>query len=302
MSSTEQCQICRVQLVASDSVIKCSDCSSKYHTGKCAGVSDTTIKSKGEPYRNAWRCAVCRRSKSRPQPPEKPSFDPDTQDIRTWLKSIHEKLEYLMPLKETVESIEDSVQFMSERYDELLTRTERNEQEVRDLKRRLEKVEAQDDELVQMRREVDDLEWRSRRLNLEFHGIQTAENEDLVSEINKLAAKIKLPLLDKNDIVAIHRLPSKKDKIPGVICRFAKQTDRDMWWQNRKKLSDAHEDLFLLENLTKRTRTLLFETKVWAKANNFKYVWHHNNKVLMRKVGGDPVVVVTNACDRDRLR
>lgn len=207
-----------------------------------------------------------------------------------------------MPLKETVESIEDSVQFMSERYDELLTRTERNEQEVRDLKRRLEKVEAQDDELVQMRREVDDLEWRSRRLNLEFHGIQTAENEDLVSEINKLAAKIKLPLLDKNDIVAIHRLPSKKDKIPGVICRFAKQTDRDMWWQNRKKLSDAHEDLFLLENLTKRTRTLLFETKVWAKANNFKYVWHYNNKVLMRKVDGDPVVVVTNACDRDRLR
>ncbi|XP_077550831.1 uncharacterized protein LOC144164192 [Haemaphysalis longicornis] len=159
---------------------------------------------------------------------------------------------------------------MSERYDELLTLMERNEQE--DLKRRLEKVEAQDDELVQMRREVDDLEWRSRRLNLEFHGIQTAENEHVVSEINKLAAKIKLPLLNKNDIIAIHRLPSKKDKIPGVIRRFAKQTDRDMWWQNRKKLSDAHEDLFVLENLTKRARTLLFQTKVWAKANNFKYV------------------------------
>lgn len=301
MSSIEQCLVCSVKLDANDSVITCSDCDGKYHTGKCAGISDTTIKSKGELYRSAWRCAICRRSKSRPQPPEKCSIDPDTQDIRIWMKAINDKLEYLMPLKETVESIEDSVQFMSERYDELLARTERNEQEVKELKRRIEKVEAQDDELVHLTKEVDNLEWRSRRLNLEFHGIQKTENENLLSEINKLAAEIKLPLLEENDIVALHRLPSKKDKVPGIICHFAKQTDRDTWWLNRKKLHAAHENLFVQENLTRRTRILLSETKVWAMANNFKYVWHNNNKVLVRKADGESVVAISNACDRDNL-
>nr|XP_050027907.2 LOW QUALITY PROTEIN: chromosome partition protein MukB-like [Dermacentor andersoni] len=216
------------------------------------------------------------------------------------LVSINEKLEYLLPLKQTVESVEDTVQFMSVQYDELLTRIEKNEREVKELKHRIERVEAKDSEMMQLKTEVDDLEWRSRKLNLEFHGIKQVQNENLLLEINKLTVLNNLPQLLENDIVATHRLPSKADKAPGIICRFANQAIRDKWWQSRKKLSSENTSVFLSENLTKRTRALLFESKLWAKADNYKYVWH-NNKVLVRKTDGANAVVISNSSDRKKL-
>ncbi|XP_070377192.1 uncharacterized protein [Dermacentor albipictus] len=213
------------------------------------------------------------------------------------LVSINEKLEYLLPLKQTVESVEDTVQFMSEQYDQLLTRIEKNERKVKELKHIIEGVEAKDSEMMQLKPEVDDLEWRSRKLNLEFHGIKQVQNENLLVEINKLTVLNKLPQLLENDIVATHRLPSKADKAPGIICCFANEAIGDKWWQSRKKLSSENNSVFLAENLTKRTRALLFGTKLWAKTNNYKYVWHNNNKVLVRKTDGANAVVISNSSD-----
>lgn len=302
MPLDEHCGSCDMQLEELDSKIDCSDCRSVYHTGKCAGISDATIKSKGEQYRSAWRCSNCRRSKGRTPQLDRSSNDTDDQDVRALLKSINEKLEYLLPLKETVDSVEDTVQYMSDQYDELLTRVEKNEREVRELKHRVDKIEKQDDEITQLKNEMDCLEWRSRKLNLEFHGIKAMKDENLIDEINKLATLNNLPQLQESDIVSTHRLPSKQDKIPGIICRFAKQSVRDKWWQNRKTLCQGNDSIFVLENLTKRTRTLLTETKLWAKANNYKYVWHNNNKVLVRKADGQNAVVISCSSDRDKLK
>ncbi|XP_065308124.1 uncharacterized protein [Dermacentor albipictus] len=301
MSPGGQCKVCEEECDDSEKSMTCSECDCTYHTGKCAGVSDTTVKSKGEAYRRAWRCTTCRRSTSRSQLAEKMAKQPDAQDdVRVWLKTINDKLDLLLPLKESVESLEDAVHFMSEQYDQLLTRTEKNEHDVADIKGRLLKLEERE-EVTQLKAEVDYLEWQSRKLNLEFHGIPQTYNENLLEEINALAGKAELPQLLQHDIVAIHRLPAKKGKTPAVICRFAKQMNRDEWWQNRKKLSCV-DKLFLQENITKRTRALLFEVKNWAKINGFKYVWHHNGRVLVRKTDGENAVAISSSSDLSKLR
>ncbi|KAG0415091.1 hypothetical protein HPB47_007755, partial [Ixodes persulcatus] len=61
--------------------------------------------------------------------------DLETHDVRQMLKVINEKLDQLLPLREVVEGIEDSMQFWSEQYDKLRERTEQNEKDIRDLKR-----------------------------------------------------------------------------------------------------------------------------------------------------------------------
>lgn len=169
------------------------------------------------------------------------------------------------------------------------------------MKQRLEKIETRDDEVAHLINEVDNLEWRSRRLNLEFHGIQQTANEDLLGKINALAAEIEIPQLLESDIVSIHRQPIDKNKIPGVICRFAKQAQRDVWWQNRKKIRSLDENCFVMENLTKRTRALLFETKNWAKTKHIKYVWHSNGRILARKTDGERAMVISSLCDLEKL-
>lgn len=78
--------------------------------------------------------------------------------------------------------------------------------------------------------QLDDLEWRNRKLNLEIHGVPQTEGENLLSKLNALAGESGLPQLSEHDITAIHRLPAKRDKVPGIICRFARQSMRDKWW------------------------------------------------------------------------
>ena len=215
------------------------------------------------------------------------------------MKAISDKLDQLLPLKEKIDGIEDALQLLSDQYDDLLSRTERNEREVKELKKRVEKVESRDSEVAQLKDELDNLEWRSRRLNLEFHGIKGTQSENLLDKINALTAQNKLPPLTQKDVVAIHRLPARKDKTAGIICRFARQADRDAWWQNRKKLQETDDNIFMLENLTKKTRTLLHDVKNWAKAKKYKYVWHSNGRILVRKADGLKAQVVTSVGDLD---
>ncbi|KAH8036941.1 hypothetical protein HPB51_007540 [Rhipicephalus microplus] len=131
--------------------------------------------------------------------------------------------------QDVVEGIEDSLQFWSEQYDDLLRRVEQNEHHIKELRRRTEKLETQNSNVSEMEAEINNPEWRSRRLNLEFHGIMPTENEDLLNKVNALAPDVELPPLQDDAVAAIHRLPSKKGKIPGIICRFTRQADRDKW-------------------------------------------------------------------------
>lgn len=295
------CQKCQEALTESDVSITCSECDCRYHIGKCAGISAKTVKAKGEVYCKAWRCATCRSAKMRLQPVEQLSSDSDMQDIRIWLKTINEKLDQVLEVKATVGNIEDSLQFMSEQYDELLARTGKNERAVKEMHNRLDKLETGDKEIAKLESVVDNLEWRSRQLNLEFHGLEVTKNEDLLAKINSLSEQLELPPLSKDDVVAIHRLPARRDKIPGIICCFAKRADRENWWENRKKLVRSDESPFILENVTRRARALLFEAKNWAKEANFKYVWHNNGRVLVRKADRDKVAVVTCVGDLSKL-
>lgn len=69
----------------------------------------------------------------------------------------------------------------------------------------------------------------------------------------------------------------------------------------KQKLSSLDKGFFLTENLTKRTRALLFETKNWAKEMNFKYAWHANGRVLVRKADGDDPIHVSCTADLYKL-
>nr|XP_037288234.1 LOW QUALITY PROTEIN: uncharacterized protein LOC119181152 [Rhipicephalus microplus] len=226
------------------------------------------------------------------------SNESDQQNIRIILKNICSKLDQLLPLKEVVEGIEDSLQFWSEQYDELRKTTEKHTtaagREMKELRRRIEILEKSESDVNQLQAEINALEWKSRCLNLQFHGNKQTEKENLIDKLNELATQLELPQLSANDVVVVHRLPSKKDKIPGIICHFTKQADRDRWWLNRNKLRERNDAIFMKENGTKRTRALLFEAKNWAKGQ-CNYVWHNNGRVLVRKADGEQAVVISTA-------
>lgn len=111
----------------------------------------------------------------------------------------------------------------------------KQDKELAQLKKRMSAVESQQQtlETEQIRQDLDDLEWQSRKLNLEFHGIPFTDDEDPLSKVNAVAAKMQVPALAASDVVSIHRLPTSRDRVPAIIVRFANQSIKDVFLERR---------------------------------------------------------------------
>lgn len=149
--------------------------------------------------------------------------------------TMNGKLDDLMELKSTVQKIESSVDMMSSQYDKILEHMRKQDKELAQLKKRMSAVESQQQtlETEQIRQDLDDLEWQSRKLNLEFHGIPFTDDEDPLSKVNAVAAKMQVPALAASDVVSIHRLPTSRDRVPAIIVRFANQSIKDVFLERR---------------------------------------------------------------------
>lgn len=68
--------------------------------------------------------------------------------------------------------IELAEQVMSEKYDEVLARLLQQDNDLKNLKRRVERIEQTDptEEAKQLRESIHEFRWRSRRLNVEILG------------------------------------------------------------------------------------------------------------------------------------
>lgn len=282
--------------------LSCGACDYFYHFGDCSGVAESTFKTKGESWRKAWNCPTCRAVKARGSQSGRSKKESD-DNVASILVGINEKLEKLMTLKNTVESIEQSVQLMSDQYDELLVHVRHQDKEISQIKKRVDALERREQSggAHQLMQDVNELEWQSRKLNLEFHGIPVSENEDLLSKVNDVASKINVPELSVTDVVSIHRLPAARDKVPGIIVRFARQSVKDAFLAKKSELNRLKIYCFILENLTKRNKVLLTATKDWARNHDYKYVWHKNGRIYIRQKDGERAIIVRSESDLDEI-
>lgn len=267
-------------------------------------MTDRSLRSKKSSVRKQWKCSDCREGKLGDSEEDTPGNETIPPSVSHQLATVIRKLDELLPLKQTVHEMECSIQNMSLKFDEAMQRLDSQEKDIKFLKKRVEKIEneAGPKVLTEVQEAVNDLEWRSRRLNLEFHGLPVTPNEDLLLKINELATVLDVPQLAPTDVTAIHRLPAKPDKIPGVIVHYNRQADRDLWLSKRAKLKEPKNGVFILENITKRNRELLNVAKQWAAENGFRFAWHSNGKILLRKDAGDRIIVVKSEAQLSTLR
>lgn len=298
------CPSCSEQVKRTELKLDCSECKYNYHLLPCSGVSEATFISKGNALRKSWKCQTCKTAKSRGiQSAKEENAPEEIPNITVMLSAINAKLDSLMSLKETVGGIEKSMQEMSDKYEEVLREMKEHSKEMKQLKKRVERLERTDAEMEikTLRQQVNDLEWRGRKLNLEFHGIPRTDNEDLLVKVNEIARKLAVPDLTMNEVAAVHRLPCKPDKTPGIIVRFVHQTTKDQWLNKRSALKKGKDNAYILENLTTHDRALLREAKEWSKETNYKYVWYRNGNVLVRKKERDQVHVIRSLDDLHKL-
>lgn len=280
--------------------ITCPECQFTYHFGTCCGIAESTFKARNAKSQKAWRCETC--SVTKRSQTAKAKKDAEI-DVTSLLASMNLKLNSLLSMKETVSAIETSVQNMSDQYDELLKSVGQHDKDIKSLTKRVEKIEnaGTEGQLAELKRELNRLEWHNRKQNLEIHGVPQTANENLLSLVNEVAAKLDVPTLVPCEIVSMHRLPTKPDKIPGIILHFAQQPTRDRWLDKRRNLKRPKDNEYILENMTRQDKALLWSTKQWAREHNFQYVWHRNGNIFVRRKTGDPAKTVKSEHDLSNM-
>lgn len=140
-------------------------------------------------------------------------------DIAGVLVTINEKLDSLMLLKETVRNIDDEMQMLSNKYDQIPVKINDPDRAIMDLTERVERMEKADVEkqAIQLKTEVNELQWRSRQANPDINGVAQNDDQNLLMHVNNLARTLNVPELTDVDVAALHRLAAKHGKIPGIF-------------------------------------------------------------------------------------
>lgn len=112
MSSNDDvlCARCDDLLPDDSHFMSCTECQSQYHLSDCSGVPARNFKAKRKSLINSWKCRGCKKGGASSSQKSKQTQE---HSIAVILAGITAKLDTLMTLKETVESIEKSQQLIS---------------------------------------------------------------------------------------------------------------------------------------------------------------------------------------------
>ena len=159
-----------------------------------------------------------------------------------------------------------------------------------------------------------DLEQYGPRLNLEFEGIPEQKEENVTNIVIDIAKNLNADA-SFSDISIAHRLPPKwhdksdgSSRPPTIIAQFTNKRIRNAIYLRKKEAQNIKDflvpemtKLFVNENLTRYRKKLFRSTKRAAKANNYKFFWAVNGKILVKKDDNAPVIAIQSESDIDNL-
>lgn len=330
--------MCLKEVSSDGKCMVCCECGSSYHLGSCAGIKESTYTTMGAQKRAKWRCRTCRSADSasarasvyEESEDDTPSDDQFSVfnaklDLLLSMKATVDKLvtlpakvDELLTLKpavqilqETIQKIQVTVDDLSTKYHSVLVKATENEKNVCEIQAHLTEVVAtvkeQECTIQQLRGDVNYLEQRSRSTNLEIHGLPHNKGEKLELVVAELAVKLHLPPLQETDVLAIHRLSSKRDVVPAVLIRFSSAKLWEAWMGCRGQLRALNRSgdlpkIYFNENLTRVNRELHWLARTKAKEVNFKFVWVRGGKIFAKKEEGAPLIRVNVVDDVKKIQ
>lgn len=218
--------------------------------------------------------------------------DKITKMLNDWFIKQDSKMTKIM---EDFADVKTSVEFMSAQYDALLNKFTAVQGEVKNLERRVFKLEQSDEQMGDLKDKLEAMEQRARQCNVELGNLPERKSEKLQDVVLSIGTAIKHPI-SRSDIVAVHRVPhaDSKNKLPrNVVIKFQSQLLRDDMLAAYRVAKGVHSDeinipgdrkrLFLNEHLTLNNKILFREVREAAKIHSYKYVWIKHGAILVRK-------------------
>lgn len=225
----------------------------------------------------------------------------------------------------TIESLKSSLQFISDKYDNILksvqnlkTGNTALQLENKSLKHKVFNLRR---DLDQSRTVTNNMEQYSRRDCIEIKGIPGTPEEDTTSIAIKTASLMGLTL-SREDISISHRLskPSYSEAMsgptgtgerrgtPNIIVKFVRRETRDAFYRARRKLAGkttddldlgryASNNIYISESLSPANRELFKSCLTFKKNRKYRFIWTHNGRIYLRKEENSPAIMINSQKD-----
>ena len=211
---------------------------------------------------------------------------------------------------------EDTVRYLSDQFDELLSFKKRTLKELQDLQSRISAVSTKCEEISAA---IEGLEDYSYKYNVKIVGLPSLGERESSDQTTKLCLGLFSALGAKDvstwDIDIAHRVPARRDsnKPNAIVCKFTRRLAKDKVMAVRKNVHtlqachlDLPEDVSLtnvsiFEHLSPRMQSLFYEAKKFKIDNGFQFCWTKNGSVFLRKSESSRIVKLARLEDLNGL-
>lgn len=301
-----KCNKCNKSITKRYPGLECSRCEKVVHlTSQCSDLTNKQLAALRATEHLEWMCEEChkftpkRRSIVIPDEEDESTAEsfltPTAQiDVKKLLNDISKEVE--RAIKSELREINESLQFHSNKMDEVIEGMEACKQIVQTIQRKQTELTNKNNHLEirigAMEQRIQDLEQEKLKNIIEISNIPFNDNENTEDIVSKIATKLQLP----NEFVTARRLQGKRER-PGIIeVNTASELRHDNWIAASRKtritLSDIYTNssnevkIYINEALTPYNKNLLWSAKQELKYV-YKYIWSKRGAILVRKESND---------------
>lgn len=315
--------------------MKCCSCNHVYHLDACSGIADRTFKSMGSAKRENWTCRTCRNRENRSSvgtadeallSAEEDAVSARLAQINAKLELLHSlkanvdrlcelpaKVDDLLSLRPSVDAIKETIKGLQEsvaKCESMMQLVTANDKEVKLLRSEVGVLQAtvtdQTAMIEQLQANVNSTEQYSRRCNMEIHGIPCTNGEDLKVTLADLAVKLGIGSHNTAEVVACHRLRSRREGAATILVQFTSVSVKEQWMNARKKLatlprSGNQQRIYFNENLTRANKDLFWQARNRGREKFYKFVWVKNSVIFAKKDENSSPVRISSTRDLERI-
>jgi len=283
------CSVCNEDIFQGDD-IKCSKCKEYLHFS-CGGMRETNFRKLAKVNKEKWCCAKCKSS-----------------IINT---SITLEEDSFVGSNETLSNLTVSVKFMSNQFDMFGKQLSEVLNSIKELKKENESLKEINCKLNvdigSLSKKINVLEQNAIICNVEIIGVPEQKNENCVEVVENIATKLGVKLSVLNAFRMYSKFSNRPKKIIAKL-NSSENKQQLMEFAKKRKLNTKHlnenwenGNIFINNELTAFNRDLFFKTRMFAKSNNFKFIWFKDLKIFIKKDENSKAYIVQDDLDLSKL-
>lgn len=244
----------------------------------------------------------------------------DIGDLRNEMRELFLKLstsveQQFQAVKQQNVDLQESLQFMSEKYDDVLEKI-----------KYLEEERLQDRKHIYMLEEkLESMEKKIKSTGLEIRNVPKTSNdvkrfetkEELCGIIKSLSKTVNINIQEEH-IRDVYRINSKNETLKPLIVEFNSVLMKDKLLRaiknfNKDKMRDAKlntshlnipgpaRPVYMSETLSFKTQRLFYMAREFARDNSYSYCWTSRGNIYLRKIDGQPLIRIQSEADLSKL-